>query len=216
MKNVLFDFDGTLMDTWPGIEAVLRATLRDLGMAHREGYISRGLVGMGLARAFQELLDEGEDLAVVAARRYREFFPEIGMPRATPYGGVVPLLGSLKERGSTLFVVTARNEAITRRMLSDHGLHSCFAFVRGEKEGETPDGKGHMVAEVLERFSLSPGECVMVGDRRYDMEAARANGISAVGVTYGYGTRDELLEAGASEIVGSIGELQEVLVGNVE
>ena len=215
MRGVLFDFDGTLMDTWPGIETVLRATLRDLGMTHRERHISRGLVGMGLAKAFQELLGGGEDLGEMAAERYRELFPEIGMPHARPYEGVVPLLGTLRGKGVALYVVTARNEVITRRMLSDHGLDTCFTFVRGEKEGEKPDGKGPMVAEVLERFSLPPGQCVMVGDRRYDMEAALANGLGAIGVTYGYGSREELQESGAGTLVDSVKELEEILAGGL-
>jgi len=216
VRNILFDFDGTLMDTWPGIEATFRAILRDLDLIGREEYINRRLVGMGLGKAFQELLGEGEELAVVAKKRYRELFPKLGMPYARPYKGVVPLLDTLKEKGSTLYIVTARSETVTKNMLSNHHLESYFSFVRGEKEEERSEGKAHMVTEVLEKFSLPHGRCIMVGDRRYDMEAAKANGLRAVGVTYGYGSREELADAGATEIVESIEELKEVLLGNSE
>ena len=218
MKNILFDFDGTLMDTWPGIETTLRASFHALDIPVRDEAITRALVGIPLMKVFKELL---EDVPVgdvpasadLATQKYRELFPVVGMPGARPYNGVIRMLEELTMKERKLFLVTARNEAITQQMMKEHGLTGFFTWVRGEQEGEHPDGKAHMVAEVLQRFGLDPGDCVMVGDRRYDIEAALANDMQAVGVTYGYGTEEELMAAGgAARLVDSIDELEEILL----
>lgn len=216
MKNILFDFDGTLINTWPGIEATLRGSFEALKLPIREGAINRSLVGMPLLKVFEELLDGDTASADLAMHRYREIFPAVGMPGASPFEGVTEMLGELKNRGAELFLVTARNEVITRKMMAGHDLARYFTWVRGEQEGEVPDNKVHMVAEVLQRFNLSPANCVMVGDRRYDIEAAVANGLKTVGVTYGYGTQKELTDAGATQLAGSVGELKEMLLINGE
>lgn len=214
MKNVLFDFDGTLMDTWLGIKSTIEATLRAMEVPFEEKTITQALVGVSLVRVFEKLLGSDSSKAAQAAQKYREFFPESGMPRSIPFEGAARMLEELQSRGRTLFLVTARNENITRLMLKEHDLAGSFAWVRGERESEVLDGKAHMVAEVLERFALDPGDCVMVGDRYYDIEAARNNGVATIGVTYGYGTDEELMEAGAIQLAGSIEELREILVND--
>jgi len=214
VKNILFDFDGTLMDTWPGIAATLRASLRTLDIPIHEDAITRTLVGIPLLKVFEELLGNDTVRADLAARKYRELFPVVGKSGARPYKGVVRLLDELTTKGRESFLVTARNEVIAKQMMVDHGLDGFFTWVRGEREGEAPDGKAHMVAEVLEMFNLDPDDCVMVGDRRYDIDAALINGMKAVGVTYGYGTVEELTSAGAGRIVGSIEDLGKALLNN--
>ncbi len=212
-NNILFDFDGTLMNTWPGIEATLSASLQALNIPVRDDAITQTLVGIPLMRVFEELLDGDPEKSGLATQKYRELFPVVGMSGARPFEGVVGMLEELTLRERVLFLVTARNEMITKQMMKDHGLTGFFTWVRGEQEGEVPDGKAHMVAEVIQRFDLDPGDCVMVGDRRYDIDAAHANGLQAVGVTYGYGTNEELMDAGAAQLAGSIAELGEMLIG---
>jgi phosphoglycolate phosphatase len=212
VKNIFFDFDGTLMDTWTGIETTINASLQALDIIVPDDAVTRDLVGIPLLRVFEVLLDGDTVRAGIASQKYRELFPTVGMPGARPFDGVPGMLDGLKVGGREVFLVTARNEIITKQMLKNHGLNRFFTWVRGEQEGEVPGGKERMVAEVLERFDLDPGNCVMVGDRRYDVEAARANGVQAIGVTYGYGTKEELMDAGAGALAGSIAELEEILV----
>jgi phosphoglycolate phosphatase len=213
MNIILFDFDGTLINTWPGIEATLRASLEALDIPIREGAITPSLVGMPLAKVFEELRGDDPSSAEVVTQKYRELFPTVGMSSSEPFGGVHEMLEELKGRDKELFLVTARNEVIAKKMMDDHNLSGFFTWVRGEQEGELPDGKAHMIAEVLLKFSLAREDCVMVGDRSYDMEAALANSIQAIGVTYGYGSREELIDAGAQKLVDSIMDLEETLLG---
>ena len=214
MKTILFDFDGTLINTWPGIEATLRASLEALDIPIREGVITRSLVGMPLLRVFEEILEGDPSGAELVTRKYRELFPVVGMSGARPFEGVLGMLEELKRKNRQLFLVTARNETITKQMMAAHGLSGFFTWVRGEQEGENPDGKAHMIAEVLQKFSLSRPDCVMVGDRSYDIDAALANSIEAIGVTYGYGTEGELKDAGSGQLAGSIEELKGMLLSS--
>jgi phosphoglycolate phosphatase len=215
MENILFDFDGTLINTWPGIEATLRASLEALDIPVRDGAINRSLVGMPLAKLFAELQGGDPSSAEAITQKYRELFPTVGMSSAEPFGGTLDMLEKLKGRGKEIFLVTARNEMIAKQMMDDHNFTGFFTWVRGEQEGEAPDGKDHMVAEVLLKYGLARQECVMVGDRSYDMEAALANGIHALGVTYGYGTREELEESGAQLLADSVGELTKILLEEI-
>jgi phosphoglycolate phosphatase len=212
MKSVLFDFDGTLMDTWSGIENTIRKTLEVLGLPSGGEAVNRALVGMPLKKVFEKLTDGNAVQVEIATQKYRELFPITGMSRARPFEGVNHLLEELTARSFTLFLVTARNEIIANQMMEDHGLGRFFTWVRGEREGEVPDGKAHMVGEVVDNFELDPGNCIMVGDRKYDIKAARANGMHSIGVTYGYGTKEELMDAGAGKLVGSIADLAGVLL----
>ncbi len=212
MKSVLFDFDGTLMDTWSGIENTIRETLEVLGLPADGQAVTRTLVGMPLTKVFEELTDGSARQVEMATQKYRELFPVTGMSKARPFEGVDRLLQGLTARSFTLFLVTARNEIITNQMLEDHRLEGFFTWVRGEREGEVPDGKAHMVEEVVGNFGLDPGNCIMVGDREYDIKAALANGMHSIGVTYGYGTREELRDAGAGKLVGSVADLAGVLL----
>ena len=215
MSTVLFDFDGTLIDTWPGIEETLRASFRSLDLTVRHEDITTALVGMPLLKVFEKLLGPDIPEARLAVEKYRELFPESGISGSRPFDGVIGMLEKLKEQDTDLFIVTARNEAITKQMMDRHGLARFFEWVRGEREGEVLEGKAGMVAEVLQRFNLSREDCIMVGDRQYDIEAALANGIGAVGVTYGYGTREELINAGADTVINSIEELEKLLLKGV-
>lgn len=212
MKSVLFDFDGTLMDTWSGIEDTIRKTLEVLGLPAGGKAVTRALVGMPLTKVFEELTDGSARQVEMAAQKYRELFPVTGMSKARPFEGVVRLLEGLTARSFSLFLVTARNEINTNQMLEDHRLEGFFTWVRGEREGEVPDGKAHMVEEVVGNFELDPGNCIMVGDREYDIKAALANGMHSIGVTYGYGTSKELRDAGAGKLVGSVADLAGVLL----
>jgi phosphoglycolate phosphatase len=212
VKTILFDFDGTLIDTWPGIETTLKASFKALKFHVHYEAITTALVGMPLMKVFEEILEGDRDKAELAVRKYRELFPLVGMAASRPFDGAAKMLKDLNEDDRSLYLVTARNEGITKKMMSDHHLAGYFRGVRGEREGEYPDGKAHMMAEVLEKFGINPLECVMVGDRRYDMEAAQINGIRPIGVTYGYGTQDELMDAGAAMLADSIGELAKILL----
>ena len=213
LPNIFFDLDGTLVDSLPGIEKTLRAALQSVGADPETVRTFRPLVGYPLETVFSFLLGEGHTEVGSAARTYRRLYPEMGLPWTRPFEGIPEMLRTLKERGKRLYIVTARNEAMAGLILKNHGLDGYILSVRGEREGDGRENKADLVADVLRCFDLDPSDTVMVGDRRFDTEAARANGCMAIGVTYGYGTREELTEEGTGVLAGSPAELANILNG---
>ena len=202
IPNILFDLDGTLMHTLPGIERTIAVTLETLSRSV-DGRAIRPLVGMPLEEVFGQLLGKGDPSVPRAVRTYRDLFVEVGLPHAFPFAGIPVLVRDLHRQGRRLFVATNRNEEISRTMLTAHGLAGFFTEIRGERPGEEKDAKAPRVAELIRNHALDPADTVMVGDRSFDALAARANGVPAVGVTWGYGTAEELTEAGVQRLVSS-------------
>jgi len=210
--NILFDLDGTLIDSLPGIEETLLATLQSLGADPVSLQAFRPLVGYPLETVFSILLGkEFPDLGL-AVTTYRTLYRELGLPQACPFDGIPEMLHALDAGARSLFVVTARNEAMAGRILENHGLDGHFISVRGERAGDGRDCKADLVAEVLREFNLPAADTLMIGDRKFDAEAAVANGCFPVGVTYGYGTRQELADAGAEVLVESPERLARMLL----
>ena len=212
IPNIFFDLDGTLIDSLPGIEETLRATLRSMGADPRSAPAFRPLVGYPLKTVFTMLLGEEYPDVDLAVTTYRRLYTELGLPRARPFEGIPEMLQALHAGGRSLFVVTARNEAMAGMILENNGLDGYILSVRGERKGDGRDNKADLVAEVLNDYNLSAADTLMVGDRHFDAEAALANGCVPVGVTYGYGTREELADAGAEVLINSPEELAEVLL----
>jgi phosphoglycolate phosphatase len=206
--NILFDLDGTLIHSLPGIEASLAATLKILGKKSYEHETFMPLVGYPLNTVFEKLLGEDDPDIGFAVQTYRRYYLELGLPQTHPYDGTREMLGTLHRQNRFLYVVTARNEEVAKTILRDHRLDAFILSVRGERHGDGRETKIDLLAEIIREHHLGPAETVMVGDRRFDMDAAIAAGCSAVGVTYGYGSRKELIDSGA----GVLAETQEELV----
>lgn len=211
--NIMFDLDGTLIHSLPGIEKALEATLKSLGKDgfHKEAF--RPLVGYPLETVFSKLLGDNDPDIGLAVTAYRKFYMELGLIQAHPYKGIPEMLRSLSNGNRSLYVVTARNEEVAKAILRDQKMSEFILSVRGERQGDGRESKTDLLAEVIKDHSLDPAATVMVGDRRFDTEAALVNGCLAVGVTYGYGTREELVESGAEVLADTPEELAEILKG---
>jgi len=206
LRNLLFDLDGTLTDPREGIVACIRHALVGLG---REVPPERDLVtfiGPPLRPAFEAMLGSRE-LADRAVALYRERFATLGMFENEVYPGVAETLATLRDLGFTLLVATSKPTTFAVRILEHFELAGHFAGVHGsELSGERSD-KGELLAHLLHARNLSPRDAIMIGDRSFDMLAARKHGIGAIGVLWGYGSRDELLDAGAEVLVTRMDEL---------
>jgi phosphoglycolate phosphatase len=211
--NILFDLDGTLIHSLPGIEEALQATLKHLGRNSYDKAAFRPLVGYPLEKVFKKLLGEDDPDVGIAVRIYRRFYMDIGLPQARPYGGIPKMLEALHKRNRSLHIVTARNEEVAKAILEKNGMIGYILSVRGERQGDGRESKTDLLTEVIRDQRLDPEDTVMVGDRRFDTEAALANGCVSIGVTYGYGSREELIESGADLLVDTPGELEKLLWG---
>jgi phosphoglycolate phosphatase len=207
MNTIFFDLDGTLINSQPGILHSLRYALTSLRRDVPPDDELRRVIGPPLRGAMQILLQtEDHTLIEEGVRLYREEYGKNGVFNNSVYDGVPEMLTTLSGRFS-LYVVTSKARVYAEKIVAHHGWSSQFVAVYGPELDGRFDSKGDLIAHIMQERGLSAGSVVMVGDRRHDIMAAAANQLASVGVLYGYGTRDELVEAGAGEIVATPGEL---------
>ena len=207
IKNVLFDLDGTLTDPAEGITNALMHAQRRLGRAvsrREELYV---FIGPPLIETFMSEWGLTRAEAEQALVYYREHFATKGLFENVPYPGIAACLEGLRAAGLRLYVATSKPEPLSLRILEHFGLLPYFEAVAGSTLDEQRTKKGEVIAYALETYHLDPSETVMVGDRKHDVIGARENGIPCIGVLYGYGSREELTEAGAAALVADVDEL---------
>lgn len=207
-RTVVFDIDGTLLDSAAGILAGFQHALRAGGVPVPSETELRVHLGPPL-REFLVLAGVRPDRLDAAAQAYHEYYLREGLHRATRYPGVQDLLGALVDRGATLATATAKRTTTARAIVEAHGLTSYFTVIGGTDERRT--SKAQTIAGVLDRLDAAPAATIMVGDRRHDIEGAHAQGVRAVGALWGYGVGDELREAGADWLARDAAECGRLL-----
>ena len=207
IKNVLFDLDGTLTDPAEGITNALMHAQRRLGMAVSPREALYVFIGPPLIETFMSEWGLTRVESEQALVYYREHFSTKGLFENVPYEGIGQALAELKRAGFRLFVATSKPEPLSLRILEHFDLLPYFEAVAGSTMDEQRTKKGEVIAYALQTFHLDPAETVMVGDRKHDVIGARENGLPCLGVLYGYGSREELTEAGAAALAADVGEL---------
>ncbi|MEU8763361.1 HAD family hydrolase [Streptomyces sp. NPDC048659] len=214
MSAVLFDLDGTLLDTPSAIATTLHTTLAERGRSASEARV-RATIGRPLAASFAELTELPEDDAEVLAsvELFRRLFRERAVPRARElvFPGVPELLEGLRAEGHRIAIVTSKIRPSAEELLHPAGLYGLFDAV--VCHGMAERGKPHPDLALLAARELGrgPEACVVVGDAVDDMRMARSAGMRAVGVTYGVAAEEDLHTAGAHSVVHSVAALTEVL-----
>ena len=215
MKQVLlFDFDGTLFDTGPGVINCVVYALEHLGIHETDMQKLRKFMGPPLYDMFLELYGLNDALGNEAVRLYRERYQPTGIWECAPYPGIVELLKKLRKAGYLLSVATSKPTPSALRILERYQMESLFDFICGSEFDGTRSKKSEVVKAVLEHFKIQkdPDRALMIGDRKYDVLGASAVGVPCLGVRYGYGEPGELEEAGAIAVVDSIKELEAYLI----
>ena len=200
MDAIYFDLDGTLTDPKPGITRSIQYALRKLD--HHTIPTEDELtwcIGPPLRASFVKILGT-EDTADLAVSLYRERFSDIGLYENGVYDGIDDVLTTLGQSGRRLFVATSKAHVFADRIIDHFGLRHHFERVFGAELDGTRSDKSHLLEYALRTASVDPSKTLMIGDRSHDMIGARNNGIRGIGVLYGYGSKDELIEAGALHV----------------
>jgi phosphoglycolate phosphatase len=204
MKNILFDLDGTLTNPVEGITGSIIYALERMSVPLMTRAELQLHIGPPLRSTFSQILKTTDkDVIERAVALYRERFSEAGLFENELYEGVPEMLSALQAAAKRLFVATSKVEVYTHRILEHFALSGYFEGVYGSAPDGRFDDKAELIAHILESIGLNPAETLMVGDRKYDVMGAKANNCRAVGVTYGYGSEDELREAGADYLCHS-------------
>ena len=203
-EYILFDLDGTLTDPKLGITSSVQYALRALGIEEPSLDRLEPFIGPPLADSFREF--------------YRERFATQGIFENEIYPGIPKMLADLKAKGKKLAIASSKPTLFVEQILEHFEIEKYFDHVVGSNMDGTRGTKEEVVEETLRQMltvEMTPGQkrdaVAMVGDRKFDIEGARAHGITSVGVLFGYAPEGELEEAGADYIVNSVRSLQVLL-----
>ena len=199
---ILLDLDGTLIDSQPGILSSCQAALRTLGHVPGPMRDLSAVVGPPIDDVMRFLLAPyGDDRVTEAVTAYRADYGRSGLFESVAYHGICDALKEMRQAGAQLYLATSKRTMFAKRILEHLDLATFFNGIYGSEPDGALDHKPELISHVLSQHALTPSSCVMVGDRRYDISGAHANRVQALGVLWGYGTRDELEMAGADRLV---------------
>ncbi len=197
--HLLFDLDGTLVDSRPGIIACIQHSMRENGLPVPADENLLWCIGPPLLESLKTLVGpDSPELFRPVVEKYRERYSAVGMFESEIYPGIEDTLIELADLGYTLHVATSKVEIYAKPIIGHFGLDNYFVSVNGSELDGIRANKAELIAHILEREGISPTDVIMIGDREHDVIGAKANGIPAIGVLWGYGTGAELMESGAT------------------
>ncbi|MBQ9412925.1 MAG: HAD family hydrolase [Oscillospiraceae bacterium] len=207
-SHLLFDLDGTLTDSKAGIANGVMYALAQFGIRVEDPGVLYSFIGPPLLESFQSVYGFSLERAREATAYYRAYYSEKGLFENAVYSGIPEQLEALRAAGRTLVLATSKPEVYARRILEHFGLDGLFSVIAGAALDESRGSKAAVVRYALERCGLpDPARVLMVGDRKHDVIGAAENGLDCLGVLYGYGSREELEQAGAKYIVETVSGL---------
>lgn len=215
-RYILFDVDGTLTDPMVGITKSVQYALRRYGIEEPDLEKLTPFIGPPLVDSFMGCYGFSEKQAREAVLVYREYYTVKGILENKELPGVREMLERLKAAGKKLYVATSKPEPFAKRVLEHFRLDSYFALIGGADMEETRVRKGDVIRYVMDKAGIreeEKPETVMIGDRKHDILGAKENSLESIGVLFGYGSREELEQAGADWIAADAGEVVRILGG---
>lgn len=216
---ILFDLDGTLTDPKIGITSSVQYALRALGIDEPNLDKLEPFIGPPLADSFMEFYGLTPEQTKLAIEKYHERFDKQGIYENELYEGIDRLLAALKKNGKMLSIASSKPTPLVIRVLEYFHINEYFDYIVGSELDGRRSKKEEVVEEALRLMvpaSLGAQErkkrVAMVGDRKFDIEGAKAFGLTSVGVSFGYAPEGELEAAGADYIVDTVSELESLLM----
>lgn len=213
-KVILFDLDGTLSDPKVGITKSVQYALNRMGIDEPDIDKLECFIGPPLQDSFAEHYNFDETCTQKAIDLYRERFKEKGMFENELYSNIPLLLKSLKEQGYTLIVATSKPTVFAEQILKYFKIEQYFQLIVGSNLDGTRTSKTEIIQYILDKYNEHKlSEFIMIGDRKHDIIGASNTGIDSIGVTYGYGSFEELSHSNPTHIVRSVNQLKDSLMG---
>jgi phosphoglycolate phosphatase len=205
---ILFDLDGTIIDSSPGIISCFCNTLQVLGINEPDRKTLLSIVGPPLQKSFCDLFGMNTKDADNAVKIFRREYSDSGLYESTPYSGITTLLQTLCDHNIYLAIATSKPKVFADRILSHHNMDMYFTKICGTGMSKRAETKLELIKKSLPEHYLN---AVMVGDRKYDIESAKEAGLPCIAVSYGYAPEGELEKAQPTAIADSPTELLELL-----
>lgn len=205
---ILFDLDGTLTDPGMGITNSVMHALKKYGIEVENRETLYKFIGPPLIDSFEKYYGFSHEEAVKSVDYYREYYADKGIYENEVYNGIEAMLQKLSEERKKIILATSKPEPFAREILRHFGLDKYFLFAAGSTMNETRTNKADVIEYALCECGITEkSSVVMVGDREHDIIGANKNGIDSIGVLFGYGSREELENAGATYIAESVEDI---------
>lgn len=213
---VIFDLDGTLLNTIGDLAASVDYVMRSRNLPEHTDAEYRQMVGGGIRRLVERALPEelaaNEEYVDECVTQFRRYYVDNIDRHTVPYEGMCELLADLERGGVKLAVASNKFQHGTDRLVSKFFSDIDFVAVEGNREGAPLKPDPQIVTGILSRTGIAPERAVMIGDSGIDIRTAQAAGIDSIGVAWGFRFAEELYEAGAQRVVSQVEELREYLL----
>lgn len=201
MKNILFDLDGTIINSEEGIIKCIRYVLDFWGMEQPPQKELLCFIGPPLKEQFQKKFGFDTEKALQSVTKYRERFDREGVFECELYSGIQELVMQLHQKGYRLAVASSKPQAACVRIIEYFHLEPYFDGIFGSTLDGKISTKKQVLENLFETMDIHREDTILIGDTKYDVIGAKEAGISCIGVTYGFGTKEELQEYGAIEVL---------------
>lgn len=208
---VLFDFDGTIADTGRGIFDSIQYAVEQLGFDPLDVETLRRFIGPPVYDSFKRELGLDDDKSDFAVKKYREKYSESGIYEFDIYDGILPLMKTLKENGIKIGIASSKPQNFLIKIVDYLKINNLIDFISAPSADDTPQSKTSLINNSAEALNISKDRILMVGDRYFDINGANGAGVESVGVTFGYGSEEELKKSGATYIAGCADEIADII-----
>ena len=215
IKNIFFDLDGTVVNSEEGILQGIKIAMDKYGYDIPNYSVLRKCIGPPFSVSFPEIFNVSEDDYPMVLKEYRDFYESGGMYKCCAYKGIEELLLALVNRGYSINICSSKPENSCKAVLDYLGLSKYFSDI----VGATKDGRIDTKAQVIEEcFRRAPWkkkeETILIGDTKFDADGAIESDLTCIGITWGFGTKEELLNAGAKAVFDTCEEELEYVEQN--
>lgn len=208
---VLFDFDGTIADTGRGIFSSIQYAVECLGLEPLDAETLRRFIGPPIYDSFKRELGLDDEKSDFAVKKYREKYAESGIYELDIYDGIIPLIRKLRENGIKVGIASSKPQNFLIRIVDFLEIAELIDFISAPSADDTPQSKASLINNSAEALNICKDKILMVGDRYFDIDGANGAGVESVGVTFGYGSEEELKKSGATFIAGCADEIADII-----
>lgn len=212
-QTIIFDLDGTLTDSQTGIINSLAYAFKQMGLPLPVQSQLKKFIGPPLSQSFQDFCGLNDIETQKTISYYRQYFADKGWKENQLLPGARELLAKLKQAGKTLLVASSKPEIFVKQILDHFEIDSYFTVIAGASLDDSRSQKSAVIAHALKTAKIEELKgCVMVGDRKHDVEGAKVQGLPTIGLLLGFGSRQELEESGAIAIAENFQDLEKILL----
>ena len=209
--GVLLDFDGTIADTGEGIFSSVRYAIEAMGFDPLPEETIHTFIGPPIFSSFRRELNLSDEDSAKAVEQYRERYVEDGIYKLKVYDGLEKLMNDMKKSGIKLAIASSKPENFIVKILEFLKSDNLFDYISAPENDKAPESKTALVERAVNHLGIDKSRAVMIGDRYFDIDGANGAGIDSIGVTFGFGSKEELQNAGATFIAENVDDIRKII-----